>query len=325
MSNSRMVPAQQQGAPANPFARGGLPSHISAGAVEIESQRAIAEAQGKLVIAKRFPRDENAAYAKIMQACSRPGLAEEAIYSFPRGTQRVTGPSIRLAEELARCWGNIDYGIRELSRRDGESEMEAYAWDLETNTITSQKFTVRHIRDRNSANGGAQVLTDERDIYEIGANMGARRLRARLLAIIPGDIIDAATEQCRATLRGDSEVPLADRIRSLVAEFGKLGVKQGLIETRAGKKVDELTPDDLVDLRGIYKSLRDGHSTVGEWFKTQATAPSSSADAANNAAAAAAAAATAGAPAASKPGSAKPKAAPPANDNESPASDAVAD
>ena len=37
--------------------------------------------------------------------------------------------------------------LRELSRRAGESEMEAYAWDLETNTMSSQKFTVKHIRD----------------------------------------------------------------------------------------------------------------------------------------------------------------------------------
>lgn len=302
MSSNRLTPAQQHGAPANPFARSGLPSHISAGAVEIESQRAIAEAQGKLVIAKRFPRDENAAYAKIMEACSRPGLAEEAIYSLPRGTQCVTGPSIRLAEEIARCWGNIDYGIRELSRRDGESEMEAYAWDLETNTVSSQKFTVRHIRDRTSANGGAQVLTNERDIYEIGANMGARRLRSRLLAIIPSDIIDAAEEKCRETLRVNYEVPLADRIPSLLAEFSKLGVKQDMIEARMGKRVDELTPEDLVSLRGIYKSLRDGLSAVGEWFKMQPQAASASAIAANNAAATATAAATVG-----KPGSLKGK------------------
>ena len=58
---------------------------------------------------------------------------------------------IRLAEELARCWGNIDYGLRELSRRAGESEMEAYAWDLETNTMSSQKFTVKHIREMEAA------------------------------------------------------------------------------------------------------------------------------------------------------------------------------
>jgi hypothetical protein len=251
----------------NPFAPRALAGHVSAGAVAIEQERAIAEAQGKLVIAKRFPRDQAAAYQRVMEACSRQGLAEEAIYSFPRGGENVTGPSIRLAEELARCWGNIDYGLRELSRRVGESEMEAYAWDLETNTSTSQKFTVKHVRDTRR---GRQDLTDERDIYEIGANQGARRLRARLLAILPPDLVDAAVNRCRATLAGKTETPMADRIRALVDGFAAIGVTAALIERRVGKKLDQLLPDELVDLRAVYKSIKDGVGKASDYFSDAA-------------------------------------------------------
>lgn len=257
--------AQRQPAADNPFAPRQLAGHVSAGAVAIEQERAIAEAQGKLVIAKRFPRDQAAAYQRVMDACSRMGLAEEAIYSFPRGRETVTGPSIRLAEELARCWGNIDYGLRELSRRAGESEMEAYAWDLETNTSTSQKFTVKHVRDTRQ---GRQDLTDERDIYEIGANQGARRLRARLLAILPPDLVDAAVGRCRATLAGKTEMPMADRVRALVDGFAGIGVNAALIEKRVGKKLDELLPDELVDLRAVYKSIKDGVGKASDYFSS---------------------------------------------------------
>jgi len=277
------LPATTAGPSANPFARTALAQHVSAGAVAIEQERAVAEAQGKLVIAKRFPRDQAAAFQRVMDACSRPSFAEEAIYSYPRGGQTVSGPSIRMAEELARCWGNIDYGLRELSRRDGESEMDAYAWDLETNTVSSQKFTVKHLRDKKASNGGQQVLTDERDIYEIGANMGARRMRARILAILPGDLVDAAVERCRATLRGESEVPLADRVRALVAAFAKLDVPGKLIEKRLGKKLDEVTGEELVDLRGIYKSLRDGMTKPSDWFGDEAKPVSSVASKVNEA------------------------------------------
>ena len=89
--------------------------NVNQGTVAIEASRAVAEAQGKLVIAKRFPRDEVEAYNKAMQVCKLPTMAEKAFYSFPRGGQTVEGPTIRFAEELARCWGNIDYGIKELS------------------------------------------------------------------------------------------------------------------------------------------------------------------------------------------------------------------
>jgi hypothetical protein len=248
---------------ANPFARQSLSEHVNAGTIEIESSRAIAEAQGKLVIAKRFPRDEARAYSKIIDSCKRSGLANEATYSFPRGGQTVSGPSIRLAEELARTWGNIDYGIRELSRKDGISEMEAYAWDLETNTSSSQKFSVRHIRD---TRGGGVALTDERDIYELTANQGARRLRARILAILPPDIVEAALTECRSTLAGNNSEPVADRVRKMIAAFGKLQVTAAMIELRLGHSLDAILPDEIADLQGIYNSLKSGMSKAADWF-----------------------------------------------------------
>jgi hypothetical protein len=246
----------------NPFARS-LSEHVNAGTVEIESSRAVAEAQGKLVIAKRFPRNEARAYSKIIDSCKRVGLAEEATYSFPRGGQTVSGPSIRLAEELARVWGNIDYGIRELSRRDGLSEMEAYAWDLETNTSSSQKFSVRHIRD---TKGGGIELKDERDIYELTANQGARRLRARILSILPPDIVEAALSECRRTLAGGNDEPIADRARKMIKAFGKFGVTAAMIEARLAHSLDTILPDEIADLQGIFNSLKSGMSKAGDWF-----------------------------------------------------------
>lgn len=258
--------------PVNPFARGGS-EHLNAGTVEIESSRAIAEAQGKLVIAKRFPRDEARAYAKIIESCKRKGLADEATYAFDRGGQTVSGPSIRLAEELARAWGNIDYGIRELSRKDGVSEMEAYAWDLETNTSSSQKFSVRHWRD--TKNGG-YAIKDERDIYELTANHGARRLRARVLAILPPDLVEAALAECKLTMAGKSDEPIADRVRKMIRAFEKFGVTAPMIELRLGHTLDAVLPDELSDLVGIFNSLKSGMSKAGDWFGGAKPAPEAS-------------------------------------------------
>src|SRR5690606_13682459 len=119
----------------------------------------------------------------------RPFLAQQAIYAYPRGPQTVTGPSIRLAEAMAQAWGNLDCGIREISQADGVSVAEAYAIDLETNIRISKTFHVRHVRDTKQ---GKKRLTDSRDIYELVANQGARRLRACILGILPGDVVDAA-------------------------------------------------------------------------------------------------------------------------------------
>lgn len=241
-----------------------LPSEINQGVVTIESNRAIAEAQGKLAIAKRFPRNETAAYALARASCQRRTMAEKAFYSYPRGGSTVTGPSIRFAEELARCYGNIDYGIKELSRKGKESEMMAYAWDLETNTVSSQTFTNPHFRE---VKGSMVELKSDRDIYELNANMAARRLRARILAVLPNWFVEDCIAECRKTLAGKNEEPLIDRVRKLVVQFQKLGVTKEMIEKYIGKKAEEMDTDDVINFIGIYNSLKDKQSSVSDWFE----------------------------------------------------------
>lgn len=252
----------------NPFL-GAKAEHLNAGTVEIESSRAVAEAQGKLLIAKKFPRNEADAYAKIMQACGRKALAEQALYAYPKGGQTVSGVSIRFAEEVARLWGNIDYGIRELSQKDGISEMEAYCWDMQTNVSSSQRFTIAHERHTNK---GVTKLTDPRDVYELTANMGARRLRARILAVLPADLVDAAEQAIRNTLAGNASESIEDRIRKMLTAFAKFGVTKELIEKRAGKQITEFFPEDVVELGTIFTSIKDGMSKAGDWFGVKETA-----------------------------------------------------
>lgn len=242
---------------------------INQGTVAIEASRAIAEAQGKLVIAKRFPRDEVAAYAKAIEACQRPTMAEKAFYSFPRAGQTVEGPTIRFAEELARCWGNIDYGIKELSQDDGKSEMQAYAWDLETNAQSVQNFTNPHQRE---VRGKMVTLNSQRDIYENNANMATRRLRSRILAILPAWFVEDAISECKKTLAGQNDIPLIDRVKKMVVAFAKFGVTQEQIEKRLKRKLETMTADDFVEYTGIFNAIKGGESKVAEWFDAPAEA-----------------------------------------------------
>lgn len=249
--------------------------NINQGTVAIEASRAIAEAQGKLVIAKRFPRNEVEAYAKAMEACQRPTMAAKAFYSFPRGGQTVEGPTIRFAEELARCWGNIDYGIKELSQDDGKSEMQAYAWDLETNAQSVQNFTNPHQReksDRKTRTTVMENLTSQRDIYENNANMATRRLRSRILAILPSWFVEDAIVECKKTLAGQNDVPLIDRVKKMVVQFAKLGVTQEQIEKRLKRKIDTMNADDFTTFIGIYNAIKQGESKIADWFESEPVA-----------------------------------------------------
>ena len=206
--------------------------------VEIASARAAQEVQAMVLMAKRFPRDENAAFHRILQACRRKRLADNALYAYPRAGTTISGPTIRMAEVLARSWGNIDFGMVELEQRPGESTMLSYAWDVETNARQTRIFTVKH--ERHVGKGGQkriEKLFDPRDIYEMCANMGARRLRACILGIIPNDIVEAAVEECDKTMAGGNKEPLTDRIRTMVDHFAsKYGVAKEHIEGASATK-----------------------------------------------------------------------------------------
>lgn len=241
---------------------GGMMSHNTQ--TEMMISRQAQEVQAAMVIAKRFPRDEVESYNRIIQSCKRKSLAESAMYEYPRGSTKVTGPSIRLAEAIAQNWGNIDFGITELEQKNGESQVMAYAWDLETNSRQVKIFSVPHVR---STKKGNVPLTDPRDIYEMVANQGARRLRSCILGIIPGDVVEAAVKECQKTLVSGNEKPLIDRVRDGIRLFEeKFSVTQEMIEKYIGCKCEAFSENDMIRLNNVYRSLRDGMASREQYF-----------------------------------------------------------
>ncbi len=239
-------------------------NQLSAAGNSLASRQA-QEVQAAMVIAKRFPRDEYAAYERIKTACQRKKLAEGASYTYPKGGQKVEGPSIRLAEALAQSWGNIDFGIIELEQKNNESSVMAYAWDLETNTRQTKVFTVPHIRYSKAK--GNEKLTDPRDIYEMVANQGARRVRACILGVIPGDVVDDAVKMCNETLAKNLDGPLEDTVKKTLSSFkDKFGVTKEMIEEYLGYNTESFTAQDIIKLRGVYSSLKDGMAKREDYF-----------------------------------------------------------
>lgn len=239
-------------------------SALTAGVVS----REMSEVMGQVSMAKQHPRNIFQAEQRILDTCKRPALAQVAVYRYPRGGTDVTGPSIRLAEAIAQNWGNLSYGIQELEQREGESVAKAFCWDLETNVRQEKVFTVKHIRKSGKT---LKKLDDPRDIYELVANNGSRRLRACILGVIPGDIIDKAIAQCNQTLAGNNAGPLKDRMATMLKAFKEhFKVTQEMIEAKFGYKADAFTEIDYAELTNIGNSIKDGMSKVEDWFDKSA-------------------------------------------------------
>jgi len=252
---------------ANPFA-GSVPAQSRQGGSAVaqsDQQRAIAEVQAAMMIARMNPRDQIGAMDRILNACTRPTLADAAVYTYTKGGSDVSGPSIRLAEAMAQSWGNMQFGIRELDQSNGESTVQAYAWDVETNTRREITFQVPHIRHTRK---GAYKLEDPREIYELVANQGSRRLRACILAVIPGDVTEAAVAQCETTMRTKADTT-PEAMQKMVSAFETFGVTKEQIEKRIQRRLDAIQPAQVVSLKKIYASLRDGMSVSADWFESE--------------------------------------------------------
>lgn len=249
----------------------------SAGAmVTVEEGANIAEIQAKMILARNFPRDLERCMANILFECKNKKLAEKAMYEFPRGDSVVRGPSIRLVECVARHFGNILSGVKEISTSaDGrKATVKSFCWDLESNFADEKIFEVEYTRTVKK--GGIPTtypITDPRDRYEMLANMGARRKRACVQAIIPTYIIDEAMEVCQETLENaikkESGEKSIEEIRANMLEAFKgvaEWITEEIISEKIGKPFDSINEKDIVRLRSLYNAVHDKFITPEKAF-----------------------------------------------------------
>ena len=227
---------------------------------QYQESKELSEIKGKMFLARQFPRDPEYSLQNVLRECERPELAAAAQYEYPKGDTVVKGASIRLVEVLARHWGNIDCGVTEVDTQDGQTTIKCFAWDLETNVSDEKTFSVKHER---TTKRGSYKLTDERDIYEMVANKGARRKRACLLAVMPGWYVDAALEACDKTLAADIKEGTAEKV---VAAFAEFGITPEQISEKLSKPIDKLSKNDIVKLRHLYSAIKDGFVKPADAF-----------------------------------------------------------
>lgn len=232
----------------------------------IEQTRAAAEVAAAVSVARNFPRSSHAASEAMRGLCSRLSVAQRAFYEVPN---RGSGMSVHIARELARIWGNLDYGVRELGRDDagGMSEMQVWAWDVESNVRSTRSFLQPHARMKGKQR---QALTDLGDIYLANQNTGARAVRECIFTVLPGWFIADAEALLRKTLEHGDGKPIAQRRTEAVGVFAKMGVTQKQMETRLGEPVGKWESKQLADLMRIYSTITQDGIPAREFFPEEA-------------------------------------------------------
>jgi hypothetical protein len=227
-----------------------------------------AQIKSMIVVAKKYPRDEVRAYDRIVRSCKRPTFAEKARYVFPRGGSNIEGPSVNLAREMVRNWGNAAYGFRVVSMDDEMIHVGGFAFDAESNTLQVSEAKFKRLVYRKK---GGWVKPDERDLRELVNKHGAICERNAVLKIMPPDYIEDALGVVKTTLRkaaaGEIKQDREQTIRRIAAAFSDFGVSREMIEMKIGHPLEEMNENDVVELRGVLQSLIDGNSRTVEHFE----------------------------------------------------------
>lgn len=231
-------------------------------ATAIEQARAVAEVQAAVVVAQQMPRNVERALGEMRDSCGRLSLAKVAFYSVPN---RGQGMSVHLLRELARIWGNIQYGVHELRRDDdaGMSEVLAFAWDVQTNTRSTRTFQVPHAR---MVKKDRVKLTDLGDVYLNNQNVGARAVRECIATVLPRYFLDEAESLARRTLEHGEGESMEDRTKKMLGAFQGIGVVQEQLEKRLGKARGQWTAVEVANAGVIFTSIQRGDSVKDEEF-----------------------------------------------------------
>ena len=240
--------------------------------------QAAAQVQARYVMALKRPRDLDTVRHLLLKECKRPGFAEVARYRKPIG-QGIEGPSIRFAEAAIRCMTNI---LPEtVTTYDDVSKriLRVSVTDLETNVTYSKDITIDKTVERNSLRSGQTALrtrvnsygknvfivrAEDDDMLNKENALVSKALRTCALRLLPGDIMDEAMDLVIATLRDKAAKDPDSERKKMIDAFGSLGVTPAMLKDYVGRELTTLSPSEIVDLRSLYQTIKDGEATWTE-------------------------------------------------------------
>lgn len=224
-------------------------------------------------IARQYPRDERKIVEKLRSTLELyPQFAEKALYSIPYKDNRsgrpvkVEGLTIRAAETLKSAWGNMRSGVRIIGEDDGGVDLEAVAFDMETNVwelVPGRAIKILKTRE------GRLVTLDERTFLQARGAAASKANRNAILSVLPLHIKAFFETMVRRHMAGgELNKPAAkDRIERAVTWYAttyQVTVEQ--LETYVGKPTALWVGEDIADLQGLKNALEQGEATVAEVF-----------------------------------------------------------
>lgn len=251
--------------------------------------RAKAQIEAAYLVAINRPRDIDKAEKQILQACQDPTFADSAMWNRIVGREKneATGQwedvwgeglNIRFAEEAVQAMTNI-HPSSDLVYEDEDTKVfKITITDLEANVAYSKDVTIKKTIERQKLNRG-QVAISERTnsrgqiVYVVAATeMDMRNkqaaaeslvMRTNGLRLIPARIKAKAIEQIKATILANEKAS-PGVIGRLLKSFEEFGATKEQIDKLLHHDLAQVTGEEIVKLRGLYRAIKDGETTWQE-------------------------------------------------------------
>jgi hypothetical protein len=261
----------------------GIATLMNNAATQALTAKATADINARWMIAMHRPRDLYDTRDQILRLCKKPGFAEKAIYSVPRGGKSIKGLSIRFAEAAMTAMSNMGCEAQTLYDSDEQRVVRVVATDYESNIAWQRDLTIPKTKEVSSLNGQQAIrqrlnssgkvvylvaATDDDVTVKEGSAI-SKASRTAILRMIPAWILAEARAMCEATIQERAAAdPDAERLRMFDA-FASLDVKPSWISDWLGHPSDQATPAEVVELRHLYVAIRDGEVSLEEAMKAR--------------------------------------------------------
>ena len=241
------------------------PDYTSQG-TQIEQARATADVLAAMEAAKRWPRNLQQVREDMLTVCKTERVAKTAFWSVPRGRDTKTGSTVQLMRTIAAIFGNCSFGARQLHRdeRNRHTEMQAWAWDLQSNTRIEETFIVPWIVDLKG--GESRPAKSETEIRELCSAVAQRKVRVQIANVLPDWYVAEAEDTALAVVE-QRDKPI-EKVRADVAKLlAPLGVPLPNVLHYVGRaQWNDTLRGDLAVLRIAAETINRGEASPTELF-----------------------------------------------------------
>lgn len=248
--------------------------------VEVIQDQAIslitkAEIDMQIATAHAFPRSVSKFIKDVMSlATVTPEIAESCIYALPRADKFVEGPSVRLAEMVASCYGNLRTGARVIFNDGKHVTAQGIVHDLEKNimhteevkrSIQQNEWKLNPATNRREKTG--KMVTMNEDMQTVtGRAACAIAYRNAIFKVIPAALIQDIYEKVKEISKGTAETLVARRNKAM-EYFRGLGVKDDQIfAILEVKGIEDIDLDKLQKLSAMKSAIKNNEAKIEDMF-----------------------------------------------------------